>query len=168
MRVVGSITAPGVDAHLTGPTAKAVTGGGTFLGVLTDTVTFTLTMPGAGHVALALTATPTLDERTLQPPDGQRSWIGWSRGAVSTDSARTATDQLVAGAAAAARGAELSPYVGSDTRGAATTQFRFTFSPVAAAPKAARPLHPRPIALGVIGFAGLVVVSGAAVLWRRS
>jgi hypothetical protein len=168
MRIVGSIRALGTTAHLTGPTAHGIPGGGAVNGVLTDSVTFSLAMPAAGRVTIDLTATPTLDERTLAPPDGQRSWNAWARGTVSSTGARTATDQLVAGAAMAARGAELSPYVGSDTTGVATTQFRFSLSTAAPAAAAAAPLHPHPVAIGVVGLAALVVISGATVLWRRS
>ena len=168
MRVVGSISAPGTTARLSGPTARNIPGGGLVNGVLSDMAAFTLAVPQAGRVAINLTATPTLDERTLQPPDGQPSWHAWARGAVPSVVARSATDQLVAGAAAAARGAELSPYVGSDTRGTATTQFRFTISATKSVASAAEHLHPHPLAIGIVGLAGLVAVSGAAALWRRS
>jgi hypothetical protein len=142
--------------------------GGHFNGVLTDSVTFTLQMPAAGHVALDIHAVPTLDERTLRPTVQQPSWSFLTGGSLGNDVVRRATDQLVQGAAAAARGAELSPYVGSDAKGPATTTFRYILSPTAKVALPTRPLHPHPVALGIVAFAGLLVVGGAAAVWRRS
>ena len=167
MRVVGTLSAPGTTAQASGPTITSVNGGGHFNGVLTTTVDFTLTMPSAGHVAVDVTAIPTLDERTLQPPTGA-SWAAWARSHPDTTAAGAATTQLVTGAATAARCAELSPYVGSDTKGPATTSFRFVISQSAAAVHTSPPLHPHPVALGIVAVVGLFVVSGAAALWHRS
>jgi hypothetical protein len=166
MRVVGTLTAPGTTARLAGPTVASVAGGGHFNGVLTDTVGFALTVPGPTRVALDVTATPTLDERTLQPPHG--TWNAWARSGPSAAEVRRATDQLVAGAAASARVAELSPYIGTDTTGPATTRFRYAMSAAARVAPKATPLHPRPLPIALVALAGLVVVSGAAVVWRRS
>jgi hypothetical protein len=162
MRVVGSLTAPG-GATLTGPTATA----GHFSGVLTDTATFTLTMPTAGGIALAVTATPSLDERTLLPPQGT-SWTSWGSSDVNPVAARAATAQLIDAAAAAARGAELSPYVGADTAGPASTRFRYSLSEPTATARPPQPVHAHPVALGVVAAAGLLVLGAAAAIWRRA
>ncbi|MFL6240375.1 MAG: hypothetical protein ACJ735_12875 [Actinomycetes bacterium] len=168
LRVVGSLRAPNTQATLTGPTVAPVPDGGRFNGVLTGAVDFTLTVPKAGRVVLDLTATPTLDARTLQPPHGQRTWADWARLDATTADARGATSQLVNAAAAAARGAELSPYVGSDTNGPATTRFRYVINTAARPARTQQPLHPHPLAIGVAAFAALLTVSGAAAVWRRS
>jgi hypothetical protein len=168
LRVVGSLKARDQPARLTGPTVEASSSGGQFNGVLTDSVTFTLQMPAAGHVALDVHAVPTLDERTLRPTVQQRDWSFLTAGSLNSDVVRRATDQLVQAAAASARGAELSPYVGSDTKGPATTTFRYVLSPTAKVPLPAKPLRPHPIALGIVSFAGLLVVGAAAAVWRRS
>jgi hypothetical protein len=166
MRVVGSLTAPGTSAALSGPTVSAAASGGHFNGILTDSVTFELAVQQATRVALDLVATPTLDERTLQPPSG--TWQQWAQRARTTAERQQATAQLVAGAAASARGAELSPYVGSDTVGPASTRFRYTISPVAAKPRAVKALHPHPLAISLVSVLALALLSGAAVVWRRS
>jgi hypothetical protein len=168
MRVVGSFLSRDQPAQLSGPTVETLSNGGKFNGVLTGNVTFTLAMHAAGHVTLDVLAIPTLDERTLLPPSEQKTWSFLEGMSLNSGPVRQATDQLVRGAAAAARGAELSPYVGSDTKGPATTTFRYTISATAAQQRAPAPLHPRPVALGVVAFAGLAVVGGAAALWRRS
>jgi hypothetical protein len=167
MRLVGSITSTAAGSTLRGPTATSIPGGGRVAGVLTGSVDFTLNMPSAGRVAINLVANPSLDERTLRPPSGN-TWPAWAQGRPSAAAAHAATDQLVAAAGAAAKGAEISPYIGSDTTGPATTTFRYTIAPRATIVTPARPLHPHGYAIGLVAFAGLTVVGGAVALWRRS
>jgi hypothetical protein len=167
LRVVGTITAPGTTAALSGPTTTLTDGGGRIAGVLSDTADFQLDVPAATRIALDLTVTPTLDERTLRPPGANRTWSAWARTNVTRQERVTATTQLIAGAASAARAASISPYVGADTPGPATTTFRYRLADKAEIAASPRRLTPKPLALGLVGVALLAMVTGAAAVWRR-
>ena len=166
LRVLGTITAPGTTASLTGPATTLTDGGGRVNGVLSSTADFRLDVPTASQVALDLTVTPTLDERTLRPPDGS-TWAAWGQTHRTEPQRRAATNQLINGAASAARAASISPYVGADTPGPAVTTFRYRIAAKADVAVAPRTLKPRPLALSLLGVAVLAMVTGAAALWRR-
>ena len=166
LRVVGTITAPGTTAALSGPATTLTDGGGRVEGVLAAAVDFRLEIPAAARVELNLTVTPTLDERTLRPPTGT-TWAAWAAVPRDAQQRRAATAQLVSGAASAARAASISPYVGADTPGPATTTFRYRIAEPADIAAAPRKLTPRPLPLAIVGLAGLALVGGAAALWRR-
>jgi hypothetical protein len=168
LRVVGTITAPGTTAGLSGPATTLTDGGGRLAGVLSSTADFQLDVPQAARVQLDLTVTPSLDERSLRPPRGARSWAAWAQRSDLTDQAlREATGVLVSGAASAARAATLSPYVGADTPGPATTSFRYQIADASEVAPAPRALKRKPYAVGVAGIAALAIMANGAALWRR-
>ncbi|MDX6286585.1 MAG: hypothetical protein QOG53_2070 [Frankiales bacterium] len=166
LRVSGTITAPGTTASLNGPTTTLIDGGGRVQGVLSSTVDFRLDVPAAARVAVDLTVTPTLDERTLRPPSGS-NWVAWAQTNPTEEHRRAATSQLVNAAASAARAASISPYVGADTPGAATTTFHYRLADAAEVATAPRKLEPKPFALALVGVVALALVGGGSALWRR-
>jgi hypothetical protein len=166
LRVSGPITASG-GGVLSGPTVTAIAGGGTIDGVLAGSADFQLRVRHAGHIRLGLSAVPSLDPRTLVPPAPARTWTAWAASHPGPAPRQVATDTLVGTAAATARAHELSPYVGSDIAGPATTAFRYVIASAAAAPGVHARLRPKPYAITVAAIAGLAILVNAGLLWRR-
>jgi hypothetical protein len=160
----GSITISGTTGSVTGPGTTSTGTGARIAGTLpTGSVSFTVHLDGPGRIALDLTTLPTVDRRTLAPPDGAGSWQAWAQSNPSTAATQRATDTVVAAAAAAVRAADFYPYLQADLPGRSQGVFRYMLFEPTAARAARAPLRPRrgPIALALLA-ASLIVGNGAA------
>ncbi len=167
LRVTGRLTAPG--ATVRGPGTTTLPDGAALAGTLTTgEAVFTVDVPAAGALGLDLKAVPALDPRPLVPPGGAASWRAWAEAGPPQAERRAALDLLVDVAASGARAASYSPYLGADLPGTGSTVYRWGLLPAPAAVAAAVPLTPRPAAIALAGLAGLLVLAGAAGLWRVS
>ena len=171
-RLTGSLHLDGADASFTGP---AIRSDGTFAGTLGgsregthESVTFVVSVQGPGRLVLDLTAVAALNPHELLPPDGLASWASWAAGGPSRVARRAALDLLVAVAATGARASSYGPYLGADLEGTGSTTFRYATAPAAAARSAAVVLHPRWGAISLVAVLLMLVIAGAAAIWRRS
>lgn len=167
LQVSGSVRVVGAAATVAGAGTSPIADGAELSGVLHASTQLTVAVPaGGGRLELALSARPTLDERTLTPPAGT-SWADWAAARPDVSAVRRATDTLVDAAAAAARGLEYAPYLGLTVPGEVTTTFEYVVARAPDVARAARRLTPRPgnIALAVVALLG--VVGNSALLWRR-
>ncbi|HVF05740.1 MAG TPA: hypothetical protein VNA20_12940 [Frankiaceae bacterium] len=167
-RVTGTVRVTGGTAAT--PESAAVThvpGGLRLDGVLAGDAEFTVNATATGTLQLELTAFPTLDPRTLQPPQGA-TWAEWAGRRPPTAQVAAATTQLVDAAAQAARADDYAPYLGHHGPGSVRTTFHFRMAPPdvvrAAAP---RPLSPRPFGIALASLALAGVLTNATVIWRR-
>ena len=172
LRVTGSLSAIGEDGA---PLAVAVTGPGTSReGTVTGTLppgataSLQVDMPTSGRLDLDLTAIPSLDSRTLDPPGGAASWAAWAASRPTTEARRAALDLLVSTAATGARATSYSPYLGADLPGTGTTTYRFSFAEPEQAAAVRAPLEAKPGALAAAGVALLLLLANAALIWRAS
>lgn len=176
MRLTGSLTVRGATATVEGPATTPATGGATFAGTLggslsqnaAASVTFTAKVDGPGDLALDLSAVGALNQGELAPPDGFASWARWAASGPSLPQRKAALDLLVAVAATGARASSYSPYLGADLVGEGSTTFHYAF---ASAPKQianVAVLHPRWGAIGVTGLLLMLLLGGAAEVWRRN
>lgn len=167
-RLTGTIRVTGGTA--TTPESAAVThlaDGLKLDGVLAGDAEFTVNAGATGTLELALTAFPTLDPRTLQPPQGT-TWADWARRRPPAAQVAAATTQLVDAAAQGARADDYAPYLGHHGRGAVRTTFHYRMAPPEAvrAPAPA-PLAPRPFGIALASLALAGVLTNATVIWRR-
>ena len=136
-------------------------------GVLAGDAAFTVRANAAATLALDLTAFPTLDPRTLQPPRG-RDWTDWAGRDPTPGEAAAATTQLVEAAAQAARADEYAPYFGHHGPGRVRTTFRFRMAaPEQVRAAAGLPLAPRPVGIALASLALLGIVANTTAIWRR-
>jgi len=171
-RLMGSLRVVGAAATLTGPSTSSLPDGGTFAGVLGGTggtreVSFTLTTPDEGVVALDLTAVAALDPRELAPPRGLASWRAWAAARPPLVERKEALDLLVQVAATGARAGSYSPYLGADLVGTGSTSFRFSLAPKEIVQAGAVELEPRWGAISLAGLALLLLLVNLALIWRR-
>lgn len=167
LRLTGTLTLPG--ATVRGPGTTGLPDGARVAGTLgAAPARFELLAPAAGDLALDLTAVPALDARALVPPDGLPSWAAWAASSPDLAARRVALDLLVQVAATGARATSLSPYLGADLPGTGSTRFRYSFVAPQQAVAVRPPLQVRPGAVGLAGVAGLLVLTGAYGVWRRS
>ena len=169
LRLTGSLRLTGTTGAVSGAGTRAVPGGAEVGGTLSGAAArFEVRADGPGELALELSAVPALDPRRLEPPDGARSWRAWAAAAPGAAQRRAALDLLVATAASGARATAFSPYLGADLPGTGRTTFSYAFAPPEQPAAVRAPLEPRPGALAVAGLAGLLVLGGAAGVWRQS
>lgn len=169
LRLTGRLLLRGTTGGVTGGGTQPVEGGAEVRGTLHDApARFEVRVDGPGELALDLSAVPALDLRTLVPPDGAPSWRAWAADRPDAAAGRTALDLLVAVAATGARATSFSPYLGADLPGTDRTRFSYAFAPVEQVAAVRAPLQPRPGALALAGLAGLLVLGGAAGVWRQS
>ncbi len=171
-RVTGSLTLSGTTGAVTGPATTTVPGGASFAGTLggvrgTPEVAFTVTADGPGRLLLDLSAVAAFDARALTPPRGFTTWRAWAASRPPQGERKQALDLLVEVAATGARASSYSPYLGADLTGSGSTTFGYAFA--AADPPAAvtQVLHPRWGAIALAGFAALLLVTNAGLIWRR-
>jgi len=165
----GAAPASSAAPVVSGPGTTAVPGGALVSGTLgRSPARFEVHADGPGTLALDLTAVPALDARTLVPPGGAASWAAWAATGPGPVARRAALDLLVDVAATGARAAAFSPYLGADLPGTGSTSFHYAFAAAPVAAVVTAPLRPRPGALVATGVAALLVLGGAAALWRRS
>lgn len=166
------LTLTGEGSALTpaSPGATALPGGAQLVGTLPggQQVELAATVTGATRVVLGGIAVPALDPRPLAPPPPAASWAGWARAQPDATARRTALDLLVSSAAAGARAASYSPYLGADLPGTGTTVFEISFAEPEALPDVVQPLSPRAGPIAVTGVALLLLLVHGALLWRRS
>ncbi|MDQ1711325.1 MAG: hypothetical protein QOE45_775 [Frankiaceae bacterium] len=165
-RVTGTLRVDGAGATGEGPGSTPVTGGLKVDGVLEGTAEFVLRAPAAGRLLLDLTAVPTLDPRTLQPPRG-RTWAEWLHRSPTQNETRAALTQLVEAAAAAARDDQYAPYLGHHGSGRVDTTFHFGVAPADVVTVAARPLRPKAFPMALAGVALLALLANGTAIWRR-
>jgi len=137
-------------------------------GILQDSTTVNLAIDGAGTLELDLTAVPVLDPQPLIPPHGVSTWATWGAAGPSAAERRSALDLLVQTAAIGARAAAYSPYLGPHLGPAGSTVFHYALAPAAPPVTPSRTLIPRPVPIALTVLAGLLLVGGGVVIWRRS
>lgn len=169
LRLTGAVRVVGTSGAVTGGGTTPVPGGAELSGTLSSTpARFTVRFDGPGVLELALEAVPALDPRALVPPDGAASWAQWAAAGPAVAARVAALDLLVQVAATGARATSFSPYLGADLPGTGTTRYRFGFAPPEQAVAVRAALEPRPGAIALAGLAGMLVLTGAAALWRQS
>lgn len=165
-----SLTGEGSALTPTSPGAAVVPGGAQLVGTLPggQQVALTATVAGPARVVLTGTAVPALDPRSLVAPVPSGTWADWERTRPDAGARRAALDLLVSSAAAGARAASYSPYLGADLPGTGTTVFELSFAEPEALPEVAERLSLRKGPLAVTGVALLLLLVHGGLLWRRS
>jgi hypothetical protein len=169
LRVRGTITVPAATgAPVTGPGTTPVPGGASISGTLEgDAATFQAELRAGQRLALSLDVQPWLDPRTIGPPGGARSWAAWAATHPAASAVGDATATLMAAAAQAARAADYSPYLQTDTRGQAVSSFHYEIASAAAARRAGAAVSAKPGAIVAACLAGLAIAGNAALLRRQ-
>ncbi|MDQ1747114.1 MAG: hypothetical protein QOD07_1377 [Frankiaceae bacterium] len=168
--VHGTITVAGATGSpVTGPPGTAAVPGGASLdGRLNTTpVTFDAHLAAGQKLKLDLDVLPWLDPRTFPPPDGAPTWTRWAATHPSAAAVGTATATFIGTAAEAARAADYSPYLQTDTRGQAASAFHYELAPEAATRRAGKALTAKPGAIVAACLAGLAIAGNAALLRRQ-
>lgn len=168
LRVRGTVTVSGsTGTPVTGPGTTPVAGGATVSGTLNDTVSFQASMRAGQTLGLSIDVQPWLDPRTVVPPDGARSWAAWAATHPPAGAIGDATATLVSTAAQAARGADYSPYLQTDTQGQAASSFHYEMASETATRRAGTALAAKPAAIITACLAGLAIAGNAALLRRQ-
>lgn len=169
LRVTGTVTVPGsAGTEVSGPGTHPVADGATISGTLsTAPVSFRTQLKAGQRLGLSLDVQPWLDARTFSPPGGAHSWIAWSATHPSAGAIGDATATLIATAAQAARAADFSPYLQTDTNGRAAASFHYEIASEAATRRAGNALTAKPEAIVAACLAGLVIAGNAALLRRQ-
>ncbi len=169
LRLTGRLTLRGAAGSVSGAGTTAVAGGAVVDGTLGGApARFEVQAGGPGTLDLALTAVPALDPRLLVPPGGLPTWAAWAAGRPTPAARRAALDLLVDVAATGARAAAFSPYLGADLPGTGSTTFAVSFAPAPAPVARAVERAPRPYPIALAGLAAVLVLAGAAAVWRES
>lgn len=167
LRVTGTIrVSPNGTVASELPGAVPVPDGLELDGVLHGDVEYVLRATEASTLAIDLRAFPTVDPRTVTPPNAP-TWAAWAARGPSARAAREATETLVMGAAQAARAHEYAPYLGLHGRGTVVTSFHVSMAPADVVLGAAKPLRPRALPIALAGVALLGVVANGAAIWLR-
>jgi hypothetical protein len=168
LRITGTIRGSGIA--VTGPATAPSPDGAAVAGTLPPGASAELRVEvsGSTRLDLDLRVVPTLDPRTLVPPDGFETWAAWAAAAPAAESRRSALDLLVATAATGARAVSYSPYLGADLPGTGTTAFRYAFAQPEQLEPVAQALTPRPRAITAALVALLLLGANGALLWHRS
>lgn len=161
----GAVSGPGTTATSSGARLRG-TLGGSLAGHTRASVSFTVRADGPGSLVLDLTAVPALNPLELNPPAPFPTWAAWAASGPGRPARQRALDLLVAVAATGARASAYSPYLGADLQGTGSTAFRYGFAPAPKAAAAER-LHPRWGAIALAGLALLLIITNAALIWRR-
>jgi hypothetical protein len=167
LRVSGTLTVPGATPAVAGPGTTPIADGAALAGTLAGSVDFTVAVHAGQRIAMHLDVRPWPDPRTVQPPSPAKTWRQWADSGPAAAAVGTATDLLVAGAAASARAAEYSPYLQADAPGADLSTFTYVVASATQAPRADDGLQPRPGAIALMVVAAAAVVGNAALLRRR-
>lgn len=169
LRISGTVRVPGAAATVTGPGLSALPDGAEVSGVLAGEVSFEVAVPPSGGVLdLKLDVSPALDPRVLAPPAGAASWAAWATAGPDAGQRRAATDLVVSVAAAGARAAAYTPYLGADIGGNITTTFVYAVAPPPVAQIATAPPELNRGAVALVGVAVLVLAANVVALWRLS
>jgi hypothetical protein len=168
LRVHGTVTVPGnTGSPVSGPGTQPVPGGATVSGTLNGSVTFHAALQAGQRLGLSLDVQPWVDPRTFAPLHGARSWAAWAATRPPASAIAAATTTLVSTAAQAARAADYSPYLQTDTRGQATSSFHYEVAPATATRRAGASLSAKPGAILAACLAGLAIAGNAALLRRQ-
>jgi hypothetical protein len=170
LRVTGFVRLTGTTGTVTGAGTTAVPDGAVVTGTLSGATSaeFTATVAAAGAIGLELNVVPALDARRLAPPRGLPTWAAWARTGPPIAERRAALDLLVETAATGARASSYSPYLGVDLPGSGSTDFRYSFAPADKVVAAQAALHPKGGPIALAGFALLLLLVNATLIWRRS
>jgi hypothetical protein len=170
LRVNGFLRLTGTTGAVTGPGTTPLPDGARVTGTLPggSTAEFTATVAAAGAIRLELSVVPALDARLLAPPRGLPTWAAWARSRPPLAERRAALDLLVETAATGARASSYSPYLGVDLPGSGSTGFRYSFAPAEKVAAARAALHPKGGPIALAGFALLLLVVNAVLIWQRS
>lgn len=171
LRVHGTVTVTGgtgdAGSPVTGQGTTPIPGGATIGGTLNDNATFQARLKVGQKLQLSLDVQPWLDPRTLGPPNGAPTWAAWAATHPSVGAIGDATATLIAAAAQAARAADYSPYLQTDTRGRAATSFHYEMASETATRRAGEVLTAKPGAIVAACLAGLAIAGNAALLRRQ-
>ena len=169
LRVSGTITVPGsTGTSVSGPGTHPIAEGASISGTLsTAPATLQVRLEAGQRLGLSLDVQPWLDARTFSPPDGARNWIAWAATHPSAAAIGDATATLVATAAQAARAADYSPYLQTDTNGLAAASFHYEMASETATRRAGKALTAKPGAIVAACLAGLAIAGNAALLRRQ-
>lgn len=171
LRVRGRVTVTGgnggIGTPVTGPGTTPIPGGATISGTLAGSVTFTAALQAGQRLGLSLDVQPWIDARTFAPPHHLPSWAAWAATHPSAGEVGDATATFINVAAQAARAADYSPYLTTDTRGQAASSFRFEMAPATATRRAGNAVSARPGAIVAACLAGLAIAGNAALLRRE-
>ncbi|MBV9097162.1 MAG: hypothetical protein JO079_03800, partial [Frankiaceae bacterium] len=165
--VAGSTGTPVAGTPVTGPGTTAIPGGATISGILDATVSFDVALKAGERLGLSLDVQPWLDPRTFPPPGGAPTWASWAATHPSASAVGDATATLVTTAAQAARAADFSPYLQTDTNGQAESSFHYEMASEAATRRAGKALAAKPGAIVAACLAGLAIAGNAALLRRQ-
>ena len=168
LRVHGTVTVAGsTGTPVRGPGATPIPGGATVSGTLDATVSFKVALKAGQRLGLSLDVQPGLDPRTFPPPDHAPTWARWASTHPSAGAIGDATATLVTTAAQAARAADFSPYLQTDTNGQAESSFHYEMASEAATRRAGKALAAKPGAIVAACLAGLAIAGNAALLRRQ-
>ena len=168
LRVHGTVTVSGgAGSPVTGRGTQPVAGGATVGGTLNGTVTFHAALKAGQRLRLNLDVQPWLDPRAFAPPDKAPSWTAWAATHPAASAISDATTTFITTAAQAARAADYSPYLNTDTRGQAVSSFHYEMAPATATRRAGKALDAKPGAIVAACLAGLAIAGNAALLRRQ-
>lgn len=170
LRVTGSVRLSRGTGTVSGPGTTPVPDGAVVAGTLPGggSTEFTAVLGAAGAISLDLNVVPALDARQLAPPRGLATWSAWARSRPPLAERQAALDLLVATAATGARASSYSPYLGVDLPGTGSTVFHYGFAPPEVVRTATASLHPKGGPIALAGFAVLLVLVNAGLIWQRS
>ncbi|MDQ1699215.1 MAG: hypothetical protein QOG34_1078 [Frankiaceae bacterium] len=169
LHVDGRLTVSGsTGTPVTGLGSHPIAGGATLSGFLnTMPATFHAQLDAGQRLALSLDVQPWLDQRTCAPPDHGPSWAAWAATHPDAAAIGDATATLIGTAAQAARAADYSPYLQTDTNGQAASSFHYEMASEAATRRAGKTLTAKPGAIVAACLAGLAIAGNAALLRRQ-
>jgi hypothetical protein len=168
LHVRGTVTVTGsTGSPVTGPGTTPTTGGATVSGMLTSTVSFSAKMRTGQRLDIGLDVDPTIDVRTFQPPHHAPSWTAWAATHPPATEVAAATSTLISTAAQAARAADYSPYLQTDTTGWAMSTFHFEMAAATATRRAGATVTAKPGAIIAACLASLAIAGNAALLRRQ-
>jgi hypothetical protein len=169
LRVHGTVTVAGsTGTPVTGPGTQPTPGGATVSGTLsTAAVSFQAELKAGQQLAMSLDVQPWLDPRAFGPPDGAGTWTAWAGTHPAPSAVTDATATLVSTAAQAARAADYSPYLQTDTHGEAASSFHYEIASETATRRAGKALTAKPAGIIAACLAGLAIAGNAALLRRQ-
>jgi len=167
--VQGTLTVPGASGTpITGPGTQPIASGASISGRLNTTpVTFDAHLKAGQSLKLSLDVQPGLDDRTFLPPGGAPTWARWAATNPPSAAIGDATTTFIDAAAQAARAADYSPYLQTDTNGRSVSSFHYEIASAAETRRAGKAVTAKPGAIVAACLAGLAIAGNAALLRRQ-